>query len=240
MAQERQFQIKEAEQLFYKSQNEITKVLIGKGYKFTDRLDEEYEFRKSTSSDEYKAEIGLNKQHKLESFLWSEHLLNARQIGSEVNQSHYKRDKNTLYGSDLIIDSLKGLRILITAHPEINTITLVMEVIPGIRLQSNVENIKSSSQFFIGTKKFSDEDQLWYYKVTIEESKIRLQLFAGEKNTYYKNKTIPNETINGIIKDGKIITKDPPEYKTNRFKFENGVLYEVNNEGGYNEYKECN
>ncbi|MBK7966866.1 MAG: hypothetical protein IPK10_17480 [Bacteroidetes bacterium] len=35
------------------------------------------------------------------------------------------------------------------------------------------------------------------------------------------------------------MTKDSPEYGTNRFKYENGMLSEVNVENGYNSYTEC-
>jgi TonB family protein len=92
---------------------------------------------------------------------------------------------------------------------------------------------------FTGTNKFCDKDGTWYYKVSIAGNNITLQSYPGENNTLYKNKMKPIEVIHGVIRDGKIITKDPPQYKTNRFKFENGVLYEVNDEGEYNEYSEC-
>jgi len=106
---------------------------------------------------------------------------------------------------------------------------------------SPVEERKSvaSSNLFSGTKKFCDGLGSWYYLVTINGSNITLKSFADKKNSYHKNKTTPTEVINGVIKDGKIITKDAPEYLTNRFRFENGVLIEINNEGGDNPYTEC-
>jgi hypothetical protein len=58
-------------------------------------------------------------------------------------------------------------------------------------------------------------------------------------NESHKDHTNPVEKIRGIIKGNEIVTNDPPQYKTNRFKFENGILCEVNNEGDYNEYTEC-
>ena len=90
-----------------------------------------------------------------------------------------------------------------------------------------------------GTKMFCDGLGGWYYKVTISGNDITLQLYADKKNESQKDHIKPVETIRGVIQDNKIITKDATEYKTNRFKFENGILYEVNDEGEYNEYKEC-
>jgi len=76
-------------------------------------------------------------------------------------------------------------------------------------------------------------------KLLLTGNKITLQLYPGEKNDIHKNKTKPVEIIYGVFQGNKIVTNDPPQYKTNRFKFENGILYEVNNEGEYNEYNEC-
>jgi hypothetical protein len=92
---------------------------------------------------------------------------------------------------------------------------------------------------FSGTKIFCDSLQYWSYQITILQETIILTLYAGNNNTNYKDKSKPIEVINGTIKGGLIITKDAPEYLVNRFKYENGILYEVNNEGGYNDYKEC-
>lgn len=99
--------------------------------------------------------------------------------------------------------------------------------------------LKKDARWFTGTKRFCDGLGEWYYKMTISGSEITLQQYADRKNKLHKDKINPVETIQGIIEANKIITKDAPEYKTNRFKFENGVLYEVNNEGDYNSYQEC-
>jgi hypothetical protein len=98
---------------------------------------------------------------------------------------------------------------------------------------------KPTLQFFNGTKKFCDSSELWYYTVSINANKIIINSYPGKMNTSYKNKNKVIETIVGIIKDGVIVTKNPSEYLTNRFKYENGILYEINNEGGTNDYKEC-
>lgn len=98
---------------------------------------------------------------------------------------------------------------------------------------------KPKSILFTGTKTFCDELQGWKYEVTIKNDSITLKLFPGSANSHYKNKSKPIEIIKGIIVNGKIITKDSPEYLTNRFKCTNGILYEVNNEGDYNDFPEC-
>lgn len=97
----------------------------------------------------------------------------------------------------------------------------------------------SSLKFFTGTRKFCDGLDTWYYLVTITNSSIVLKSFPDTKNDYYKEKSKPKDIIKGIIKDGEIITDDPPEYLINRFKHEGDFLYEVNIEGEYNKYKEC-
>jgi hypothetical protein len=65
-------------------------------------------------------------------------------------------------------------------------------------------------------------------------------------NEYHKNKTKPVEVIKGKI-IGDIIKIPRPEncedcgdeYETGRFKYKNGILYDANIEGGYNEYYDC-
>lgn len=96
-----------------------------------------------------------------------------------------------------------------------------------------------SKRLFTGTKIFCDEEKIWKYEVTIKGDSITLKLFPGSANSYHKNKSIPNKVIRGIVVKGKIVTKDPREYLTIRFKYENGILYEVNNEGNYNDFPEC-
>jgi excisionase family DNA binding protein len=53
--------------------------------------------------------------------------------------------------------------------------------------------------------------------------------------------TLRRWTLAGKVRSTKVGKKHTftPQYKTNRFKFENGALYEANNEDGYNEYKRC-
>src|SRR5690606_33705783 len=94
---------------------------------------------------------------------------------------------------------------------------------------------KEDPIMFIGTKTFCDGLQVWKYEVITKGDSVTLKLFPDLKNNNYKNKGMPIETINGIIKNGKIITKDGPD----EFKYENGILYELNNEGDYNDFPAC-
>jgi hypothetical protein len=128
--------------------------------------------------------------------------------------------------NDKIIES----RAPITAAPNTN------DTLSGPKL---ISKNASGTGWFTGTKKFCDGVGGWYYKVTITGNEITLQSYADKMNESHKDHTNPVEKIRGIIKGNEIVTSDPPQYKTNRFKFENGILYEVNNEGDYNEYTEC-
>lgn len=92
--------------------------------------------------------------------------------------------------------------------------------------------VVQASHFFSGTKKFCDGLNMSYYFVSINKDNIVIKC-------YVENETKPYETIIGKIKDDKIITQDSPLYPLNRFKYENGNFYEFNNEGDYNENKEC-
>lgn len=111
--------------------------------------------------------------------------------------------------------------------------------LPQAKFTRPTQKDSISNRLFIGTKTFCDAEKIWKYEVTIKNDSMNLKLFPGSANSQYKNKSKPIEIIKGIVANGKIITKDSPEYLTNRFKFENGILYEVNNEGDYNDFPEC-
>jgi hypothetical protein len=103
---------------------------------------------------------------------------------------------------------------------------------------SDVDSIMLDS-WFTGTKKFCEDTDSWYYLVTIKGDSIDLKSYPGKSNNYHKDKTKAFESVRGVIRDGKIVTdRDNFEYK-NLFKYENGVLYQLNEEDEYNEYTEC-
>jgi hypothetical protein len=84
---------------------------------------------------------------------------------------------------------------------------------------------------FQGTRKFTDGDG-WEYQVSILKNSITLKLFPTANNEYHKRTKIPFKTITGYFKGRKIITTQ------SKFKIENDSLYELNNEGGWNEYRQ--
>lgn len=97
---------------------------------------------------------------------------------------------------------------------------------------------KDNTKFFNGTRKFCEELNIWYYEVSINEDLVTIKCFPGEANSSY-NSSKPVEVVKGKILDGQIVTNDPPEYLTNRYKYKNGIFYVVNSEDGYNEYYYC-
>lgn len=118
-----------------------------------------------------------------------------------------------------LFNNLYGLKLTATAADEIAKYIIAKN------------NPQKRNEFFTGTKRFSD-GKAWDYEVVIKENNIILKLYPNIKNTYHKNKKTPTRVTYGVIRQGKIITKD------SEFKLEYGVLYEMNNEGGWNSYNE--
>lgn len=111
--------------------------------------------------------------------------------------------------------------------------------LPHAKFRRPTQKDSISNSFFTGTRNFCDAEKSWKYEVTIKNDSITLKLFPGSANSHYTDEDKLMEVIKGIIVNGRITTKDSLEYLTNRFKYENGMLYEINNEGDYNEFKEC-
>lgn len=81
----------------------------------------------------------------------------------------------------------------------------------------------------VSTKRFTDGDG-WDYVVTVHGDQITLKSYPNIHNEYYPDKTTPQQTIRGSIVNGRITTKG------HRYKLEDNKLYEMNNEGTWNEY----
>lgn len=92
---------------------------------------------------------------------------------------------------------------------------------------------------FQGSRMYCDEEQIWSYLVTITGDRITLELYKNEGQGNTPVRSNSESEINGKIVSGRIITSDASEYLADRFSMENGVLYEVNNEGGKNPYYPC-
>jgi hypothetical protein len=89
----------------------------------------------------------------------------------------------------------------------------------------------AENALFQGTKKFTDGS--WNYVVTVKQDSITLKLYPSATNSYHKDKKKAQAVITGKIENGEIKTSSDRTYK-----YENSSLYELNNEGGWNEYKE--
>jgi hypothetical protein len=100
-------------------------------------------------------------------------------------------------------------------------------------------NTSKSSAPFTGLKFFCDDDAMWSYYVSVFGDEIILRLLPGRNNNQYPEKYKALSRIKGKVVKGRIDTDDPPEYLTDRFKFEDGKLLEVNNDGGYTVFSEC-
>lgn len=115
---------------------------------------------------------------------------------------------------DRLFDNLYGLKLDATQSEELAQYIIT----------------RFSSDYFSGTRKFTDGDG-WNYVVTINQDKVTIKLFPSAKNEFYKDKTKPKKVITGSIVDDKIVTS------VSRFKYEYGSFYEMNDEGGWNEYR---
>ncbi|MBN8672820.1 MAG: hypothetical protein J0L56_01735 [Chitinophagales bacterium] len=151
---------------------------------------------------------------------------NAKELARYIYQKYERRSE--------IIENTDKIN-----EPKDSTIDPRKSKLPKAKFTPPTQKDSISKRLFSGTRSFCDVERIWQYEVTIKGDSITLKLFPGSANSSFKNKSKPRETINGIVVNGKIVTKDSPEYLNNRFKYENGILYEVNNEGDYNDYPEC-
>jgi len=97
----------------------------------------------------------------------------------------------------------------------------------------------SSPPYFTGTKRFCEKGA-WDFVVTIINNSITIKAYPNKTNPMIKNKLIASKIEKGYIKNGKIYTKDESgSYVSDIYKYENGVLYELNIENEYNTYYLC-
>lgn len=180
------------------------------------------------------------KGNDLTYFSWNDTLIRGQFIVRDIGyDSSYVVDEsktNDYTGVYTTVSKEKGFQTVIF-KTEFN----IKKAMIGFSLTKVAnESLKATlDNFFLGTKVFCDETNDWKYAVSINDNKIKIVSYPGSNNSYYKNKSKPLEIVNGIIKNGKIVTKDAPEYLTNRFSYANGVFSEVNNEGGFNNYVKC-
>ncbi|HAN37493.1 MAG TPA: hypothetical protein DCQ29_01205 [Chitinophagaceae bacterium] len=111
------------------------------------------------------------------------------------------------------------------------------QITQGWLYTTNLSETEIITTFYEGTKIYCDEYKYWYLKVTINTSKITIETYPGENNSYHQNKDTPKSVEKGFIKNSRIFISD--ERETLEYKLENGILFQLNNEGGYSEYREC-
>jgi hypothetical protein len=151
---------------------------------------------------------------------------NAKELARYIYQKYERR-------SEVAVEAEK------VENPKTRPINPSRSKQPQLKLILPAKKDSIINRLFTGTRNFCDPEKSWKYLVTIKNDSITLKLFPGATNNHYQNNSKPIEVIKGIVANGKIITKDSPEYLTNRFRYEDGILYEVNNEGDYNNYPEC-
>jgi len=131
-AQQRQFLLSDAETLFNKKRSEIVAVLTKQEYSFVENVDGILEYRRTTPWGYFELSLLYSKSGRLRGMLWQEHIAYANAIASEVQNGGYTRDQvNQIFGTDVVVNSGKNLRILITPHPETNIISLNMQIPSG-------------------------------------------------------------------------------------------------------------
>lgn len=240
LAQTFRLSINEAVFLINKNKKTVHDSLASLNYSYKGRQGEFEQYDKEKLFGYSQLNVNFKNQ-KLNTIGWSESVLYAPTIMSELLDQEFVLDENSLSTVQVYRNKSKLLMLTLIVHSGDGYIFVTIG-----RDQNNKEQTTANGQsntqkliFFTGTRKFCEELNIWYYLVTIKKDSIILKAYPGKENTARKDKSKPIEIIKGIIKNGKIITKDPPEYLTNRFKFEDGILYEVNNEGEYNDYHEC-
>lgn len=131
IAQERQFLIPDAETLFSKKQDQIFNELSNRNYSFIQQDGDIFEYRRTTPFGYFDLSILFSKSRRLRVIVWQEHIAYANTLALEVQNGGYTKDQvNQLPGTDIVLNRGKNLRILITPHPETNTISLNMQVPP--------------------------------------------------------------------------------------------------------------
>lgn len=234
------------ENLFTLPKSEVENEIVNKyGYVFLSKDVNSgiITFLKKSSQNNFTVNV-LFSNDKLKSIGWDDTVKRGRYIVEDIGYDEsYAIDNsksNTYMGVFTSLSKDKGFQTTIFRTEQNLKKGLIAFSIQKVQKNPIKESSNEiSSSYFNGTNIFCDENKDWKYVVSIKGDNITIVSYPGINNSYYKNKSKSLETINGMIKNGKIVTKDSSEYLTNRFSFENGILYETNNEGGLNKYIKC-
>jgi len=167
--------------------------------------------------------------------------------GTQGKQSMYEDGNNIIY----VDTNFKNVNGVIVYNIGVVIGNKNNVAIPSSKTETKVPKKQDNGQTAQNTKtkkevlKFCDDLDAWYYIVEIEGENIVFKSYPSKTNTYHKNNDV-NEVIKGKIRNGLITIERPKNcedcglnYENERFKIKNNILYEVNYEGGYNEYFIC-
>jgi len=136
-AQERQFLLPDAEALFGKNQEQIFKELAGRNYSFIQQDGNIFEYKRTTPLGYFELSILFNKTRQMKAIVWQEHIVYANTVAIEVQDGGYVKDESIeMPGTDIVLNRGKRLKVLISPHPETNTISLNMQKMPNVSTPS--------------------------------------------------------------------------------------------------------
>lgn len=95
-----------------------------------------------------------------------------------------------------------------------------------------VEENEVKYDLFNGTKSFVDRERTWKYVVTIKKDSVSILLYSIKPANSSSISHELKRKYNGTIKGNRFFFKG----KDLGFKYIDGTLYEMNNEGSWNEY----
>jgi hypothetical protein len=142
--QERQFLMPDVESLFGKKQGQIFSELSNRNYSFIQQDRDIFEYRRTTPLGYFDLSILFSKSLKLRAMIWQEHIVYANAVAIEVQNSGYSTDEGSqMPGTDIVLNRGRNFKILITPHPETNTISLNMQTLPITSTPSAKSNGKN-------------------------------------------------------------------------------------------------
>jgi hypothetical protein len=202
---------------------------------------QEYFFKRSESGFEIFARNNDNgytelivgyKNARLNTISWKESVLfSSKLVGEAVLAGFYVDEGKSLSQAIVLVNSSKRQLLTFFDHSREGYVLLNLgrsekEVASAEKIQAR-ENIKY----------YCEETESWVYSVQINGTTVVLKLYPGVANKQYKNAAKPLKVITGSLKAGVVkVIGSSNEYL---FRLEDGMLYELNNEGGYNPYFEC-
>jgi hypothetical protein len=204
---------------------------------------QEYFFKRSESGFEIFArnnDNGYNeltvgfKNARLNVISWKESVLFSSKLMGEAMLAGFDVDQNKSVSQVMVlVNSSKGQILTLFDYSREGYILVNL---------GRTEKDKGSTQKLSiseNLKYYCEGTETWVYSLRLDGQKAYLELYPGLENSLYKKGVKPSKVMVGTFKDGviKVLSKDGKI--TFLFKIENGVLSQLNNEGGYSDYFEC-